>query len=196
MRRLDILVDMDNILCDHIRPSLEAFNRLLMKDGAGYKLEVEDIVDYNWFTFLPEHLHDRAMNEWKRPGFYRRLRPLDGAIDAVRTMHNGGHRVHIVSAAVGGLCVDEKIEWLKKHLTFLPLDRLHLCWNKEIIAGDVLLDDKPSTVRAYRKRWPDALVTGVRWPYNTSEPGMAEGWKDESTAWLTILGMVASHAGM
>jgi 5'(3')-deoxyribonucleotidase len=199
MKRLDVLVDMDGILCDFLTPWIDAVNAGMPIGWTGPggpprpNLSVRDVTDYDIFKLVPEANREWARGIFLRRGFYRDLRPIAGAYETLRRLHEDGHRVHVVTSPMGADCIAEKMEWLERHMAFLPRENTFFCWRKELVRGDVLVDDRPETLEAWREAWQDGIATGIRWPYNNGH-GLEESWEDEAGAWAAIKAKVSAYA--
>jgi 5'(3')-deoxyribonucleotidase len=58
--------------------------------------------------------------------------------------------------------------WLEEHMPFLPYSRLILIHDKHLLQGDMLVDDKPENLVAFRghrvlfnRPWNKTLNTGI-----------------------------------
>ena len=60
--------------------------------------------------------------------------------------------------------VDDKRAWLKEHFPTLPKENVIFCSCKWMIAGDLLIDDKPDTFLEFQKRGRDVILMDM--PYN------------------------------
>lgn len=111
-----VYVDMDDVLCDYAY-AWEA------------KLESEPGVEY------PQSV----------PGFFRNLRPIDGAIDAVNELRQA-HEVYILTAPStrNPASYSEKRIWIEEHFDYEFTKRLIISPNKGLLMGDYLIDDRTS----------------------------------------------------
>ena len=131
-----ILVDMDNTIVDYSTPIAE---ELLCKTGV-------DATYDNW-TFFTENnneLKKIQKDKQKEDGFFYSLKPIKGALDALREMEEMGFTVFIVSSpsVSSDTCHSDKVRWLKKYLGEEWARRLVLTKDKTIIYGHVLIDDR------------------------------------------------------
>jgi 5'-nucleotidase len=79
--------------------------------------------------------------------FYRKLKPIRGAVQAFRTLAAlEEHSVWIVSAPSihNPMSYTEKRMWVEEHLGMEHVHRLIICSDKSMIKGDVLIDDHTS----------------------------------------------------
>lgn len=100
------------------------------------------------------------------PDLYDYVKPIPGALSAVRYLRKLGIRVVFVSSCVAG-SVDAKVAWLQRH-KFLPAGNsirdFIACTDKSLIGADVLLDDHILNVEAYQRH---AILLTV--PHNSEE---------------------------
>jgi 5'-nucleotidase len=75
-------------------------------------------------------------------GFFLDLEPLEGAIDAMKTLQTK-YKVYILTrpSIKNTHCYTEKAEWIKKYLGEEMLERMILCPDKSLVKGDFLIDD-------------------------------------------------------
>lgn len=92
----------------------------------------------------------------EHPEFYRDLKPIEGAIDAVNHMRAQGHDVIFVSSPweSNPMGYQAKADWLNEHLGGWARKNLYLGADKTLVHCDVLVDDKP--VMKGRLLEPDA----------------------------------------
>jgi 5'-nucleotidase len=102
---------------------------------------------------------------YHRPGFYRELPPMPGSADALRTLLKLGHDVVICTTPLAGLtgCVEEKYEWIERHLGVDFTTALVTTTDKTMIRGDVLIDDRPSVDGRLAPSWQHVIFDR---PYN------------------------------
>jgi 5'(3')-deoxyribonucleotidase len=180
--KLRILVDMDGITADFNQALLAAYNK---ESG-------ENITEFTSWDFA-DIKHPELVNEiFRRPGFFRNLVPIAGAIEGLRKLVSEGHEVVVVSSPVTPISASEKIEWVAEHLPFLPSKNLWLGHNKHHIKGDVLIDDGLHNAAAYRANWPYALIMTIAYPYNEDHaanydrryPGYGNPHAGKGTDWI------------
>ena len=157
-----ILVDMDGVLCNY---------------GAAFdKAWKTKYPDAPWFpsetatTFFikdqyPEEWHEQTSTINVEPGFFRNLEPISGGVEALRALEEAGHVVRICTAPLTNYqnCVLEKHEWVEEHLGVEWVRKVTTTKDKVLVAGDVLIDDKPDISGLIVPSW-----THVRFdaPYN------------------------------
>lgn len=106
-------IDMDNTICDYSNPF--KYHRKLQP-------EIE----------FPQ----------SKEGFFLKLEPLPGAIEAVNLLRNK-FEVYILTAPSykNPLCYTEKRLWIEKWFDLEFSKNLIICHNKALVKGDFLIDD-------------------------------------------------------
>lgn len=112
-----VYVDMDGVLCDYV--------------GAH-----EDGLKNNPETEYPQSVK----------GFYENLEPLPNALFAMEWMQSQGLEVYILTApsVFNPHSYTEKRLWVEEHLGFDWCEKLILSPHKNLLDGDVLIDDNVS----------------------------------------------------
>jgi len=153
-----ILLDMDGILCDLTGKWFSLYN-----EEYGDDLRVDALKEWGPHKFAKA---GKAIYKYlARPGFFRDLEPLPGAVAGVRALCRRGHEVVIVTAARKGH--GDKLEWIRRHLPFLPRDHVVFAHRKELIRGDLLFDDAPHNLEAFA---PYGVPVAMAYPYNETVP--------------------------
>ena len=126
-----LLIDFDNTIVD-------------WHEGIVRELgEVEFVDTYNLYERYPDRT-DEVMNVIHRPGFTLGLIPFDDALRVLKKLAKI-HDVYICSATHEDFyhSSNEKLEWIKIHLGKSWLHKVILTYDKTLIQGDFLIDDKP-----------------------------------------------------
>lgn len=119
-----------------------------------------------------------------KEGFFENLRPMDGAIDAIREMQAMGHHVFIATSPGTSFpfAASEKYRWTEKHIGKDMLEYLVIAPAKAVIRGDILIDDKPEIPYEENAEWEHVLFDR---PYNKDIKGKRRldwtNWKDVLT---------------
>lgn len=167
-----ILVDMDGVIADFEEsivnelkanypsiPIIEKEKRdKLIKDF--YKEEKEII--------------DKIKNS---QNFIKNLKPIEGAIDALKELKEKGHEIFICSSPLSEnkYSWQEKYEWILKHLGEDWKKRLILVKDKTLIKADILIDDKPEIKGIKEPSWKHILFEQ---PYNKNSDKKRINWKN------------------
>jgi 5'-nucleotidase len=180
---------MDAILADLTTRWLEIYN-----EEFGASLTTDDVTNWGYEGVVPaEHL-DAFHAIIARPGMYLDLPVIDGAQEAVSYLGAlPDVELFILTAAKTKVYTGmEKMLWLEKH--FPSFDRKHFMpvYYKEMVKGDVLIDDSPKNIHKYRRAWPDALIYAIEYPYNNDsrtkrEAKVMPSYKNTRKAWEKIV---------
>jgi 5'-nucleotidase len=142
---LTIAVDMDEVLADTLGHMLALYNRKFDADvqaDAMHGTELADIVPAERRAWVLGMLHE--------PGFFAEIPPMPGALKAMERLCRE-YRVYVASAAMefpGSF--GDKMDWLKRHLPWVPVSRYIFCMEKFVLDVDYLIDDTPSHFEGMR----------------------------------------------
>lgn len=186
MAKLEILIDMDGILVDICHDWLRLYN-IDYDDN----ISVADLKSYDTHESVKAECGLKIYDYIDQPNFFRNLRPIKGALESVRRLHEAGHGITILTApSKSPTCAWDKVEWIKDHLPFLSRKDVITAHKKHLVKGDVFIDDKPANIRDYRVSWPLAKTMTIAYPYNKMLDGLAdvyaEGYHDSEAAWQKI----------
>jgi 5'-nucleotidase len=129
MQRL--IVDMDGVLAD----ACTQFIAYDERDTHRRKTLDEIIGRPELEAFARAHEYVRT------PGFFRTAPVIPGSREILEQL-NQRYELFVVSAATEyPLSLGEKVEWLGQHFPFIPWQRIVLCGSKQIVCGDIMIDD-------------------------------------------------------
>jgi 5'(3')-deoxyribonucleotidase len=192
MRKLRILVDMDNIVVDLTQKWLDLYNR-----DHGDNVTIDDLKTWHIANHvrIKHNIHEYLYSE----RFFLDVEPMDGALNALKAFHDDGHHVVIVSApSHPGNSASDKITWIREKMPWFNKRDIILGHHKHFVKGDVFIDDSPDNIRAYRAAWPDSKIMTIAYPFNRVVSQLcdvfAEDYKKSAQAWLTILDEVDKFA--
>ncbi|XP_068007668.1 5'(3')-deoxyribonucleotidase, cytosolic type isoform X2 [Melanerpes formicivorus] len=106
---------------------------------------------------------DKVASVYESPGFFLRLDPIPGALEAMQEMfHMQNTEVFICTSPLRKYehCIVEKYQWVEKHLGPEFVERIILTRDKTVVAADLLFDDK-DTIRGAEPNpsWEHILFT-------------------------------------
>lgn len=141
-----LLIDQDEVLAQFTAKVLQWWN-----EDQGENAQIEDIKTYHIQESLGPKAHYFIKSCMRFPDFFTSLEPVPGAIEGMKQLVEMGHDVVIVTkiptSAPGAY--HGKMEWVRKHLPFLSVKNIVGCQRKELVQGDLLLDDSPKNVYDY-----------------------------------------------
>jgi len=174
MKQKIILLDMDDVLCDLVKPWLK-------KLSTQFKINVikADIISWDIgaivSTKFPKIKKEQVYDCLREVGFFEQLPIMPNARETIEKIQELGWRIVIVTSLPtiehnSGQVVQEKLTWLDKHLRGLIKDRdVIFTYQKNLIAGDVLIDDAPHNLEifphktiAFSQPWNQLVDTDAR----------------------------------
>ncbi len=171
-----IAFDMDEVLADTLAKWVAVYNADLGGDLTTAALRGTKI----YRAVPPEHRTAvRAYPD--RPGFFRDLDVLPGAVEILQALA-AVHEVYIASSAMEHpTSLPDKYEWVRERFPFIPPERLIFCGDKSILSVDYLVDDHSRHFA--RLRGQGVLFTA---PHNVNDgyPVRVTGWPEVQARFL------------
>lgn len=181
-----ILVDMDDCICD--------WTAKFDEEVAPYRsfgiLPSAESPGFDKFAGLSDEATKIVLEIFNKPGYYRHLKPISGAIQALTEMENEGHDVHLLTAPWQGnpTCASDKYAWVNEHLGLSWTYKTILSNNKGLVHGDILIDDRPSVRGSEQASWTQVYYTRG---HNKGLPGpRLDDWKN----WRSVLLLVETSS--
>ena len=139
--------------CDGILANFSEKARADLKNRYGIEVTCDG---KNWDYFdYPEvlpHKYDMWNYIVNTKGWVRGLNKYDYAEELVSRLREFGKVICISAVPPGPYFACERIDWLIEELGFNKRDIL-LGYPKNLVSGDVFIDDKPANVVAWAQRW-------------------------------------------
>lgn len=132
----------------------------VMADASGSIIRVyneEFNTDYNHSHFYGTDLWEKDVKQsylevrhrLHEPGFFRNMTVKDDAVEVMKELYDK-YEVFIVSAATEfPNSLKEKVEWLEEHFPFIPWQRTVFCGSKQIVTGDIMIDDHDKNLKHF-----------------------------------------------
>ena len=141
---MTIFIDMDEVIADTYGAHIELYNK-----EFGANLTAEQCMGSEvWQNVPPEH-QKNVQKHATREGFFINLKPIANSQYIVREISRK-YEVYIASAAMQfPNSLREKSEWLDMHFPFLDWRKRILCGDKDILRGDILIDDRSYNLKAF-----------------------------------------------
>lgn len=138
MNSLKILIDMD----DTIEHLLIAWVDYINK-RYGTSVKHEDVTQWDLRVAFPTLTNEQLHSLLEEDEFWKTVRPMEGAAETIQWMIDQGHEVYIVTASACRT-IQPKMEYvLFKYFPFLTWDNVIITTHKQMIQGDILIDDAP-----------------------------------------------------
>ncbi len=195
-RPLHILCDLDSIVADLLPKWVQLYN-----DEFNETLSIDKITTFDLSSCVPSERLPK-MYSFISGDTMASLPPVAGAIETLKKLQDEGHQIHIVSAYTPDQpeTATEKVKWVKLHMPWLNTRYITLMSQKHLIVGDVLIDDRPHTIEAYRQmpHGEDALLCTIAYPYNKCVEHIydcyALDYKHQAEAWKQIHEVITERA--
>jgi 5'-nucleotidase len=174
-----IILDQDDVLFDFMGAFLAAWNR-----RKGTNWTADQVSAWDIEKSLGPGALEFMVACYNRPGFYSNLVPLPGAVEGVRTLISEGHDVVIASAVPvdSYYAFDGKKESLTLHMPWFDQKNFFAIGRKDLLDGDILLDDASHNLVAWANKKPGAAAFDRYWnrtlPATEHAIGRAYGWAD------------------
>lgn len=163
----EILVDMDAIMVDMLPEWLNQYSSIVYDRYKEVDVVPEQIItDFNAHGFCkyPDVLQEVMESEH----FFANLPAIPGAIPFLRKIMDMG--VHVViltqAPAEADFAVRDKKRWLRKHIPDFNMRRIIFAHEKYRVDADVLFDDSPVHLIAWKKRHPEGTTVKIEYLYN------------------------------
>ena len=184
MKKLDIVVDMDGIICDLLTPWLAAYNKVYNDS-----LSIADCDDW-WIENCVKPECGRNIYNFLTPNMFDDLLPIPGAIEAIKALKEAEHTIVILTSTVIPEVAAAKMRWVQKH-TNIPLQDMFIGYRKSMVKADVFLDDSNVNHKKIREYHPEATILSIAYPYNSCSESIvdlnAADWSDPERAWNQIV---------
>ena len=133
---MTILVDMDDTIEYLLQAWVQAIN-----DQYGRDVSWESIDSWDVSAAFPGLSREQVYEVPLLPGFWKNVKPVPGAAEALQRFMEAGHEVYIVTATPYQSVTEKMTDVLFRYFPFLSWKQLIVTSNKQMIRGDVLIDD-------------------------------------------------------
>lgn len=134
---LTILVDVDNVLENLNTVWVQGLNK-----KYGTDVKTEDITDWDITKFFPGLSKSQVFSPLHKKQTWDHLEVMPGSQDMIKRLINEGHKIILVTAS-HPQTVLYKFGFLDKHFPFIPFKDVIVTARKQMVKGDVLIDDAP-----------------------------------------------------
>lgn len=131
-----ILVDMD----DTIEKLLEAWVRGV-NQKYGRDVTYDEITQWDVSAAFPGLTWEQVYAVPMERGFWKTVEPIPGAAESLQRLGQAGHEIYIVTATPFDAVPEKMRDLLFRWFPFLRWDQVIITSRKQMIRGDVLIDD-------------------------------------------------------
>ena len=196
--KIIVLIDMDNTIVDYSTPIAEALSEhfgvnatydnwtIFKKNNSKVDIETETETDIDINHETVERFQKSKQQE---DGFFYSLKPIKGAIEALKEMKEMGFEVFIVSSpsVSSRTCHSDKVRWLKDHMGDEWARKLVLTKDKTIVYGHCLIDDREDIdgVLEGKRPWEHILFS-QHYNVHIDKPRISK-WEDWTSVFYNTL---------
>jgi 5'(3')-deoxyribonucleotidase len=159
-----LLLDCDEVLADFTAATLSR-----VAEATGHQYTRADIHTWEIFDSIsePEWVKDVVYRNLKAPGGCASMPVCEGAREGVEQVHAAADIVIVTHPFEGSMTwAAEREAWLEAQFGGLYRGVVHTK-HKELVHGDLFLDDKPKNVTAWLDYWVrayrDRKCIGIHW---------------------------------
>lgn len=188
-----IIVDMDGIVADSMVAWLDKIH-----EKTGIRATLDDVKAWEFYNDPPFNAAPKnsILEILQEPDFHARIKPLPGAIEALKSLHEEGHDLRLVTARHGPVSMPATLAWVKDHLPFLSVEtNVLFVVDKWLVKGDVIIDDKLANLEQYREHHPNAKLVAIMYKYNTGGTGI-DYHERHPKVWEAILKTIRGYNGV
>lgn len=155
-----IVVDQDQVLAKWVERILEWYN-----EDKGTSFTRDDITKWDMSSNLGPHSGDFLRSCMRYPELYRDLEPVEGALYGMKRLKELGHDVVIATAVprCAGIAYHGKLEWIRRNMPWFDLKNFIAIQRKDLLVGDILLDDGPHNIEAWNKTGRASVIFDAPW---------------------------------
>lgn len=164
MRKLRILMDADDVLEDLTRVWVEYLN-----EKYGTHTRYEDLHEWDMTSAFPGLTTEQVYGVEGDIALFDRVHALPGAPEYLEKLREAGHELYVVTSTPF-FAAANKVALLRRLYPFLTEKQIIICSRKQLIRGDVLLDDGVHNLEG--GEYEKILFTG---PYNVNYDAEAHG---------------------
>lgn len=133
---MTILIDMDDTIEYLLKAWVDGVNR-----EYGRTVSHEDIASWDVSEAYDGLSFEQVYAIPFQKGFWKNVEPIPGAAEAIQHFMDAGHEVFIVTATPYQVVTEKMTDVLFKFFPFLSWKQLIVTSRKQLIRGDVLIDD-------------------------------------------------------
>lgn len=136
MKSLTVLVDMDDTITDLLGAWIDMLNR-----RHGTNVMPNDVQQWDIAKSFPSLTKEQVFDPLLCDSLWHYVRPKEGAVETVERFIKEGHKVYIVTTSTYETLRTKMDVVLFHYFPFLSWNNVIITGNKQMIKGDVLIDD-------------------------------------------------------
>ena len=136
MKKYTVLIDCDDVMVDLIGTWCWWLNSV-----HGTKVCPEHISTWTMTDYFPELTNEEVYEPLKLGSFWHYVKPKPGAVEYIKKMIDDGMDVYVCTASYLETIADKFTMVIQRHFPFINWSNIILTSNKQMVRGDVLIDD-------------------------------------------------------
>lgn len=165
MKKLTILVDMDDTIENLLDAWLNALN-----EKHGTRVTPDDVHSWDLHEAFPGLSAEQVYEPLFTQELWLDVRPKWDAVRFLYILQKEGHEIYIVTSS-NFRTIDTKVSAiLGRYFPFIPEDHVIVCSKKQMIRGDVMVDDAPHNLEG-----ADYVKILMSAPHNRDYPAEEHG---------------------
>lgn len=162
---MKVFVDLDGVLADLHNPWLEKYNN----DYPHHPLTLDQITHWEFHDLTAPECQKKVYDYLYDDEMFLNLPAIPHSIETLEELYKDSHfEIYILTATpeFHFSSMEAKMKWIKKNLSFFPLDRVIFSKHKNLLSGGILIDDGAHNVSAYLKEDENHHALCMDMPYN------------------------------
>lgn len=136
-----ILIDMDDVMIDFLQHWIDVLNGKFNKN-----VKYNDIYCWSMQVAYPDLTREQIFDVLYNEEFWADISPKQGAITYIRRLIQDGHEIYVVTASDPLIMKFRQVYILNQFFPWIPQENVIMAHNKQMILGDVLVDDNPKNL--------------------------------------------------
>lgn len=136
-----VLMDLDSVVVDLLQPWLDMYN-MEYDDN----LTEAQIDDWDTHKFVKPECGMCIYKYLNTPNFFADLDPIEGAVAGLEELASLAEVVIVTSALALPQATVDKLAWVQRYLPFIPKKNIIVTARKDLIHGDIMVDDSPANL--------------------------------------------------
>ena len=148
MKQLIILVDMDDTI-EYLTEAWVAY----LNEKHGTDVDWRDIKEWDITKKYPSLTPDEVFHPLFEEEFWKTVHPMEDAVEYLHKLSDEGHKIFVVTSSHYKTLMPKLKHVLFRYFPFLTWRNVIVTTCKQMISGDVLIDDAPFNLEdgEYRK---------------------------------------------
>lgn len=162
MKRLKVLVDMDNVLAQIMPPWLKKYSEWIPDDVV----TVDQITDYDMTKFVKYPMAFLGILD--QQNFFYNLEPLPGAVEYFAKLSEIADVKIATQPPLSDYGIVDKKRWVKKYWPNFDLTKMWFGYDKYELRADVIFDDSPKHLMTWKENNPDGITMTLDYVFTRS----------------------------